>query len=88
MERWDDTSAITENALYGSTYTFDTKNITGNSKWNSNLYRMPEQFDDGTSFDYKVSGAKTSYISVARLKIQNDQEIYVLEYSPHEPSSF
>lgn len=76
-ERWDDTSAITENVLCGSTYTFDTKNITGNSKWNSNLYRMPEQFDDGTSFTYKVSGAKTSYISVARLKIQNDQEIYV-----------
>ena len=76
-ERWDDTSAITENVLCGSTYTFDTKNITGNSKWNSNLYRMPEQFDDGTTFAYKVSGAKTSYISVARLKIQNDQEIYV-----------
>lgn len=30
-ERWDDTSAITENVLCGSTYTFDTKNITGNS---------------------------------------------------------
>lgn len=70
-------SPIKTDIRYGSTYTFDTKNITDNSKWDSDSYKMPEQFDDGTPFSYTVTGSTDNYISVCRKNISYNQDIYV-----------
>ena len=50
----------------GSKYTFDTSMITDDFRWNSDVYEMPEEFDDGTEFSYTVTSSNTRYISVKR----------------------